>query len=84
MISQRGITIMPRGRRKKPDNFEEEIAVLDEQIIDLTKKLRSLKEKKRTRIKKEEKNKNADKWDQIRNSGLSVDDILDIVSKHKT
>jgi len=74
---------MPRGRRKKPENFEEEIAVLDAQINDLSKKLAELKEKKRARIKAEEKNKDADKWDQIRNSGISVDDLLDMVNKEK-
>jgi hypothetical protein len=74
---------MPRGRRKKPENFEEEIAVIDAQIADLNKKVLALKEKKRARIKREEKDKDADKWDQIRNSGHSVDDILSYVNKEK-
>ena len=72
---------MPRGRRKKPENFDEEIAVFDAQIDELTKKLQSLKEKKKIRIKMEEKNKDADKWERIRNSGVSVDDLLDMVNK---
>ena len=74
---------MPRGRRKKPENYTEEIEVLDAQITDLTKKLVSLKAKKKARMKQEEKNKDADKWEQIRNSGYSVDELLNIVNKDK-
>ena len=74
---------MPRGRRKKPESFDEEILAFDTQIAELTKKLQSVKEKKKTRMKQEEENKDAGKWDQIKNSGLSVDDILDIISKQK-
>ena len=70
---------MPRGRRKKPDNYEEEIAVIDAQIADMTKKLQALKDKKKARIKMEEKNKDADKWERIKNSGFSADDILKMV-----
>jgi len=72
---------MPRGRRKKPVNYEEELEVLDTQIADLTKKLQAVKEKKKARIKKEEENKDADKWEKIKNSGLSVDELLDLVNK---
>ena len=72
---------MPRGRRKKPENYEEEIAVLNAQIDDLTAKLKALKEKRAARIKVEEKNKDADKWERIRNSGFTADDILNMVSK---
>ena len=74
---------MPRGRRKKPESFEEELTLINEQIADLTKKLAALKEKKKIRIKAEEKNKDADKWDQLKKSGYSVDDLLDIVSKQQ-
>ena len=74
---------MPRGRRKKPEDFTEEIAILDAQIDDLSKKLHALKEKKKLRIKQEEKNKDANKWDLIRNSGFSVDELLDMVNKTK-
>ena len=74
---------MPSGRRKKPESFDEEIVLIDSQIAELTKKIRVLKEKKKKRIKEEEVNKDADKWDQIRNSGLSVDDILTYVKKQK-
>ena len=74
---------MPRGRRKKPENYAEEIAVLDEQIADMSKKLLSLKAKRKSRMKQEEKNKDADKWEQIRNSGFSVDELLNIVNKDK-
>ena len=72
---------MPRGRRKKPENFEEEIAVLNTQIDDLTAKLKALKDKRAARIKIEEKNKDADKWERIRNSGFTADDILNMVNK---
>ena len=75
---------MPRGRRKKPDDFAEEIALLDAQIDELTKKLQALKEKRKVRIKQEEKNKDANKWDLIRNSGFTVDELLDLVNKTKT
>jgi hypothetical protein len=74
---------MPRGRRKKPVNYEEEIAVFDTQINDLTKKLQTVKDKKKARIKKEDENKDADKWDKIKNSGFSVDELLDMVNKGK-
>ena len=74
---------MPRGRRKKPDNFEEEIAILDEQIAEATKKLQVLKEKKKARVKEETKNKDADKWDQLKKSGVNVDDLLVMVTKQK-
>lgn len=74
---------MPRGRRKKPDNFEEELVVLDEQIAEATKKLQALKEKKKSRIKEETKNKDADKWDQLKKTGVSVDDLLVIANKQK-
>ena len=74
---------MPRGRRKKPENFEEEIAIIDTQIADLTKRLQALKEKKKARIKEEEENKDADKWDKIKNSGYSVDELLNIVNNPK-
>jgi len=74
---------MPRGRRKKPENFEEEILILDNQIAELSKKLQSIKEKRKARIKKEEENKDADKWEQIKNSGYSVDDLLNIVNQPK-
>ena len=74
---------MPRGRRKKPENFEEEIAVIDAQIVELTKRLQSLKEKRKNRIKKEEENKDADKWDKIKNSGYSVDELLNIINNPK-
>lgn len=74
---------MPRGRRKKPENFEEEILVLDNQIAELTKKLQSIKEKRKARIKKEEENKDADKWEQIKNSGYSVDELLSIINQPK-
>jgi len=72
---------MPRGRRKKPENFEEELLVIDTQIADLTKKLQALKDKRKARVKMEEKNKDADKWERIRNSGFSADDILNMVNK---
>lgn len=74
---------MPRGRRKKPVTFEEELAVLDLQIADLTKKLQALKDKKKARIKKEEESKDADKWDRIKNSGFSVDQLLAMVDKQE-
>jgi hypothetical protein len=74
---------MPRGRRKKPVNYDEELAVLDTQINDLTKKLQAVKERKKARIKKEEENKDADKWEQIKNSGYSVDELLVMVNKQK-
>jgi len=74
---------MPRGRRKKPVNYEEEIAVFDMQIAELTKKLSNVKEKKKARMKKEDENKDADKWDKIKNSGFSVDELLDMVNKNK-
>ena len=72
---------MPRGRRKKPENFEEEIAIFNAQIEDLTVKLKNLKDKRAARIKLEEKNKDADKWERIRNSGFTADDILSMVNK---
>ena len=72
---------MARGRRKKPDNFEEEIAVLDAQIDEAAKKLQTLKQKKKARIKEHAQNKDADTWELIRNSGLSADEILSMVSK---
>lgn len=74
---------MPRGRRKKPENFDEELLVFDTQIAELTKKLQALKEKRKARIKEEEENKDADKWDKIKNSGISVDDLLELISKPK-
>lgn len=74
---------MPRGRKKKPESFDEELLVLDTQIADFTKKLQALKEKRKTRIKEEEENKDADKWDKIKNSGVSVDDILEYINKPK-
>ena len=74
---------MPRGRRKKPDNYLEEIATLDEQIADLTQKLQSVKDKKRARMKEEEKSRDENKWEELRKSGVSVDAILDMVKKHQ-
>ena len=74
---------MARGRRKKPDSFEEEIQLIDTQIDELTKKIRALKEKKRIRIKEETENKDSNKWEQIKNSGFSVDQILAIVNEQK-
>ena len=74
---------MPRGRRKKPDNYEEEIMLIDTQIADLMKKIRVLKDKKKIRIKEETENKDSNKWDLIKNSGLSVDQILAIVNEQK-
>jgi len=74
---------MPSGRRKKPANYEEEIALLDEQIEEQAQKLKELKDKKKARVKEEEKLKDATKWDQLRNSGLSVDDLLNFASKKK-
>jgi len=74
---------MPSGRRKKPDNFAEEITYLEAQIAETSEKLRTLKEKKKARIKEEEKNKDADKWDQIHKSGVDVNEILAYVNKQK-
>jgi len=74
---------MPRGRRKKPDNYVEELADLDVQIKDLTEKLQALKAKKKARMKEEEKNKDADKWEQLKKSGVSVDEIIDLVNNQK-
>ena len=74
---------MPRGRKKRPENFVEELAALDEQILDMTKKLQALKEKKKSRVKEEEKNKDADKWEQLRKSGVSVDELLVLANKQK-
>ena len=74
---------MPRGRRKSTEIYEEEIAVLDAQIAETTKKLQDLKEKKKASLKLAERNKEAEKWDKIRNSGVNVDTILEIVNKHK-
>ena len=70
---------MPRGRRKNPENFEDEIAMLDAQIIETTKKLQVLKQKKKARIKEQEKNKDASTWELIRNSGLTPEEILSMV-----
>lgn len=70
---------MPRGRRKKPETFAEELALYDDQIAELTKKLQAVKEKRKQRVKDEEKNKDADKWDLLRKSGVSVDELLEIV-----
>jgi len=74
---------MPRGRRKKPDNYVEEIADLDVQIKETTEKLLALKNKKKARIKEEEKNKDADKWEQLKKSGVSVDEIISMVNNQK-
>lgn len=74
---------MPRGRRKKPESYEEELTLLNEQIADAAKKLQALKDKKKSRIRAEEKNKDADKWDQLKKSGVSVDDLLDYVDKQQ-
>ena len=71
---------MPRGRRKNPDNFEDEIALLDEQINEATKKLQALKQKKKNRIRDEELNKDANTWELIRKSGLSPEEILNLVN----
>jgi len=74
---------MARGRRKNPESFEDEIALLDAQIDEASKKLQALKQKKRARIKEQEKNKDANTWEQIRNSGLSPEEILTMVNKNK-
>lgn len=74
---------MPRGRRKKPENYEEELAVFDAQIADLTKKLQVLKEKRKARIKKEDEDKDADKWEKIKSSDYTVDEILDFIKTPK-
>ena len=70
---------MPRGRKKGPANFEEEIQLLDMQIADLTKKLKSVREKKKLCIKNEKEKKDVDKWELVKNSGYSVDDILNMI-----
>ncbi|MCL2057582.1 MAG: hypothetical protein FWH01_00785 [Oscillospiraceae bacterium] len=72
---------MPRGRAKKPESFEDEIAALDKQIDELTEKLKVLKATRKARVKEENENKDANKWEQIRNSGFSADQILDMVNK---
>jgi len=43
---------MPRGRAKKPESFEDEIAALDKQIDELTEKLKVLKATRRASRKK--------------------------------
>ena len=74
---------MPRGRRKKQENYEEELAILDTQIAETAKKLQSLKEKRKARVKKEEEDKDADKWEKIKNSPYSVDELLSFVQTPK-
>ena len=74
---------MPRGRRKKPESVEEEILLIDTQIAELTKKLQAVKTKKKKLIKNEAKIRETKKWEQIRESGYSADDILNIINHQK-
>jgi len=72
---------MPGGRRKKLESFADELVAIDAQIEEYTAKVRELKDRKKALAKEEQKNKNATKWEELKNSGVDVDKLLDFAKK---